>query len=441
MAISMGGGGFVMPGAYQGGGRPAPPVQQMPPEYLAQLREQNRIKKMVAAYESNPGAYTEDKALQIQQLATEAGIPFEPQSNPGARWKKGLLAAIDSAAFGLLPIDEMYKPVNAAERKAVQWGKMAGMVLPWGAPGRLAMGVGNIARGFNAAKGVKGLKDVSTAQRFWAGATNVNPMLKTSKMFGGSGAPIGANIAKETVKTAAKGGGGGVKVISKKVLNDKSKEGNREFFKYFQNIISTGGTGGKAVKSGSGKGFWSSVNKGKTLDEQVNMGLAWMKQNLPKGTLNQIKTDRLRGTVRGLITNPKAPKRYRGVPKKEPLALPAHTPGINTPKAAATTTKSPTDLIKVSSNQIAKNAAQKLAKSTTTTKKMPGGTKVNVGQIISNSLKRTLKSGKKLSKANIRQIMARMPQQLRQGINKLPSNQKAKAVKEWARNNLLNVAT
>ena len=126
-------------------------------------------------------------------------IPFELQSSAGARWLKGGAAALDTALFGLLPND-LYTPVNAAERKAVAWGGAAGYLIPWGAPARVAAGGFNVLRGLKGVKGLKGLKSGTTASRFGAGFSNPVQMLKTAKMFGGTGKnPI--NAAGNIIKT------------------------------------------------------------------------------------------------------------------------------------------------------------------------------------------------------------------------------------------------
>ena len=144
MAIGLG--GIKVPGAVQAAPTNKQQPPQLPPEFYAQLAEQNRVKKLVAAYKAAPTSYSEGEALQIQQQAVAAGIPMEVQSTAGAKWGKGLLSMLDTATFGFLVPDDLYAPVNEAERKAVGWGSMAGMVLPWGGPFRLAGAVGKGAK-------------------------------------------------------------------------------------------------------------------------------------------------------------------------------------------------------------------------------------------------------------------------------------------------------
>ena len=428
--MSMGGGGyFNMPGSANalGGRNQRPAQQQMPPEYLAQLREQNRIKKMVAAYDASPGAYSEDKAMQIQQLAVQAGIPFEIKSTPGTRWKKGLLSALDTAAFGLLPIDEMYRPVNEAERKAVQWGSLAGMALPWGGPGRVVAGLANVGRGLRAGKGIKGaLKGGGAMERFFAGARNVNPMMRSSKWLGGQG-----KVFKEGAGRVSKSAAGMTKFeIPKKLLGKNASK--TQYFNYFQKIIKKGGVGGAKTAKGTGKGFWSNVNKGGTLDEQVNAGLAWMKKNLPPNTLKSVGVKRLRGTIKGLIK--KGSNRYKGAkitdksrllgggakPKQIPWSVGGGPRKIATKVSPGGGTKlSPSELI------------------TKFNKKTTGGG-VKPLKTVSNSLKRVISSGKKLKAGQFKQILAKMNPAYRQLVLKIKDVTKRNNVaKEWAKNNLL----
>ena len=144
----------------------------MPPEYLAQLAEANRVKKLVNAYKASPHVYSESEALQLQQLAISAGIPMEVKSSTGAKWGKGLLSMLDSATFGILVPDDLYAPVNEAERKAVGYGSMLGMINPYGGPFRLA------------GAGLKGLKGISKV----AGGMK-NPIVKN--MIQGFKNPMG----------------------------------------------------------------------------------------------------------------------------------------------------------------------------------------------------------------------------------------------------------
>lgn len=180
-----------VPGAYQPQQQQAQPPQ-LPAEYLAQLKEMNRVKKLVAAYKAAPHSYSEGEALQIQTLAVQAGIPMEVQSTAGARWGKGLLSMLDTATFGILVPNELYTPVNEAERKAVGYGSMAGMLLPWGGPFRLA-GAG--------AKGLKGISKVMKGSK----SPVVKDILSGFKNpFGMKGPGFGKGVQGATgAKTAA----------------------------------------------------------------------------------------------------------------------------------------------------------------------------------------------------------------------------------------------
>ena len=245
--MGIGLGGIKVPGAYQAGPSQSQPPQ-LPPEYLAQLAEQNRVKKLVNAYKASPEAYSEGEALQLQQQAIQAGIPMEIKSSEGARWGKGLLAMVDRATFGLLVPDDLYAPVNAAERKAVGWGQMAGNFVPWGGPFRLA-GAG--AKGLRAlmgtAKGAKNpiVKEIMTGFK--------NPM-GVGKILPGFGKEGAKTAAKKTTETVA-----------------KIPRVGKNFSASMNSIIK------------SKKGFWSGVDKLKTQAEKRKFAKKWIMQNMHKG--------------------------------------------------------------------------------------------------------------------------------------------------------------
>lgn len=168
--------GYAVRGAVQGQG------QQMPPEYVAQQREQNRIKKMVNAYKANPNMYSDTEAQQISMLAVEAGIPFQGiKSGMGSKLWRGAASAADTMALGLIP-NSLYAPRNAGEQKAVDIGSVAGMVAPWGAPMKLAKG------GLAAAKvGAKSMGKGGPAMQAFLKGSGLDKWFKTGKGVKGGG--------------------------------------------------------------------------------------------------------------------------------------------------------------------------------------------------------------------------------------------------------------
>ena len=270
--MSIGLGGIKVPGGVQASrpNNPAPP--QLPAEYLAQLAEQNRVKKLVNAYKAAPQTYGESEALQLQQMAIGAGIPMEVQSSTGAKWGKGLLSMLDTATFGILVPDDLYAPVNEAERKAVGWGSMAGMVLPWGGPFRLA-GAG--------LKGIKGLSGASKALK--------NPAVKN--FMDGFRNPMGVGKVLPGFKNTTSAT---TSAATKKAVSDIPRVG-KNFGKSMNSII-------KKDK----KSFWTAVNAQKTTEAKRKAAAGWLKNNMHKsdaGSKNM--TARVEGWVKNLIKDPK----------------------------------------------------------------------------------------------------------------------------------------
>lgn len=99
-------------------------------------RQMRRTRRLISAaentnYDGDPEFYQ-----QIKGLALQAGVPIKSfKTNPFRLAKTGLLSALDTALFGLLPND-LYTPMNEAERMAAGVGSVAGMVVPWGGPAR-----------------------------------------------------------------------------------------------------------------------------------------------------------------------------------------------------------------------------------------------------------------------------------------------------------------
>ena len=277
MAVSRG--QFYMPGANTTGyNNMQPPSSGFSPEYKAQLAEQNRIKKLVLAYKANPSQYDEDEAIQLQQLAVQAGVPMSIQSEPGAKWIKGGLSALDTALFGLLPND-MYTPVNAAERKAVGYGSMAGLLVPWGGPFRLAgaaakglKAAGTLAMGGKAAKGIKGSKGI------------------LAQAMEGFGNPYG-------VGKYLPGFSKGAKATTRPKIAPYKGKNDRDFFRFM----------GQTTKKGSG--FNRFVAKGKNAAEKEKLAYQWLKENMDPASFKRIGRKRLQGWAKSRF-NPtkKAPK-------------------------------------------------------------------------------------------------------------------------------------
>lgn len=313
--MGIGLGGIRVPGAVQ-----ATPSQHQPPqlpaEYLAQLAEQNRVKKLVNAYKASPESYSESEAMQLQQMAVGAGIPMEVKSSTGAKWGKGLLSMLDTATFGLLVPDDLYAPVNAEERKAVGWGSMAGMVLPWGGPFRLA------------GAGLKGLKGV-----MGAGKALKNPMVKN--MISGFKNPMGVGkVLPGFGKTAAET----TKAVTKEVAKKIPRIG-KDFT----------GSMGKIIDVNKG-GFWKAVKKGKTQAEKRKIAKGWIMQNMHKGDRgSKNMAARVEGWLAKKFPDP-----------KKPLQLGAGAPRIGPGTRAGTVNEK--GVIHMGSGDIAKKAKSKKPK-------------------------------------------------------------------------------
>jgi hypothetical protein len=272
-------GGFYMPGANTTGyNNNMPQVQQMDPAYKAQLAEQNRIKKLVAAYKTNPSQYDQDESMQLQQLAVGAGIPMAIQSEPGAKWIKGGLAALDTALFGLVP-NSVYEPVNAAEKKAVAYGSMAGMLIPWGAPFRAA---GGVVRGVKAAAGIKKASTIAKTAKKMASPTVASEFVKGLKN------PFGAG---KYLPFMGQGGKAASKVKSLPnylAYNAKKHSGKGSGFSKLVNAN---------IKHVGRADYEKAIALGKTPAEKAKLGAAWMKTNTPE-LYNKIGFKRLQGWVK-----------------------------------------------------------------------------------------------------------------------------------------------
>ena len=234
-----------VPGALQAPSTQNERPPQLPAEYYAQLQEMNRVKKLVNAYKAAPHSYSEGEAVQLQQLAIGAGIPMEVESTAGARWGKGLLSMLDTATFGILVPNELYAPVNEAERKAVGWGSVAGMINPYGGPFRLAGA---------AAKGVKGIS------AFAKGAKS--PLVKS--ILGGFKNPMGVG------KVLPGFGGAAAKTAAKTAVKEAPKIG-KNFSQGMNSVIKQDKTG-----------FWKVVNAAKTPAAKRAAAKNWIFKNMNK---------------------------------------------------------------------------------------------------------------------------------------------------------------
>jgi hypothetical protein len=189
-------------------------------------RQMNRTRRLINAaqqtnYDGDPEYYQ-----QIKGLALQAGIPIKAfKSNPFRLAKTGLLSALDTALLGLVPND-LYTPMNEAERNAAAVGAVGGALLPWGAPARLfqAGGAALKASGFAASGPWKAAIDAFMRR---------NP-------------GVSKEVAEQAVKSGASTGS--------KVLDDAIQAGSKPF------MPKGGGTpninktlqGGAAPKTGGG---------------------------------------------------------------------------------------------------------------------------------------------------------------------------------------------
>jgi hypothetical protein len=189
-------------------------------------RQMNRTRRLINAaqqtnYDGDPEYYQ-----QIKGLALQAGIPIKAfKSNPFRLAKTGLLSALDTALLGLVPND-MYTPMNEAERNAAAVGAVGGALLPWGAPARL------FQAGSAALKASK-----FTASGPWKAA--IDAFMRRNP-----------GVSKEVAEQAVKSGAG----TGSKVLDDAIQAGGKPF------MPKGGGTpninqtlqGGAAPKTGGG---------------------------------------------------------------------------------------------------------------------------------------------------------------------------------------------
>jgi hypothetical protein len=124
-------------------------------------------------YDGDPEYYQ-----QIKAIALQAGIPIKSfKTNPFRLAKTGALSMLDTALFGFLP-NELYTPMNEAEKTAATVGAGAGMFLPWGGP----------ARAFQAGKAVLGgqkFMQSGTAKKAWDAFLRRNP--KAAQTLQGKG--------------------------------------------------------------------------------------------------------------------------------------------------------------------------------------------------------------------------------------------------------------
>ena len=114
----------------------------------ASAKKKRNLALMLKDYRKNPSKYGPDQRLFLEQQAMEAGLPMpDTKINPLKAVAKGGAAALDTALFGLLP-NELYTPLNQAERIATGIGGVAGAFV--GGPaalGRLALrGVSGLPR-------------------------------------------------------------------------------------------------------------------------------------------------------------------------------------------------------------------------------------------------------------------------------------------------------
>ena len=105
-------------------------------------RQMNRTRRLISAAENTNYDGDPEYYQQIKGLALQAGIPIKSfRTNPFRLAKTGLLSALDSALFGIIPND-MYTPMNEAERSAAAIGGIGGALLPWGLPMRTLRAAG-----------------------------------------------------------------------------------------------------------------------------------------------------------------------------------------------------------------------------------------------------------------------------------------------------------
>jgi hypothetical protein len=120
-------------------------------------RQMQKLTNMIKAAEATNYDGDTEYYQQIKALAMQAGVPIKNfKTNPFRMAKAGLLSFADTALLGLVPND-WYTPMNSAEEAAAGIGSVGGMLLPWGAPAKLARGAMGAFRGAQgAAKGAAG---------------------------------------------------------------------------------------------------------------------------------------------------------------------------------------------------------------------------------------------------------------------------------------------
>ena len=284
--MGIGLGGIKVPGAVQASPTSNNKPPELPAEYYAQLQEMSRVKKLVNAYKAAPHSYSEGEALQIQQLAVGAGIPMEIESSAGARWMKGLLSMVDTATLGILVPNDLYTPVNDAERKAVSMGSMAGMLVPWGGPFRLAGA---------AAKGIKGLTGAAKVAKnpamksLMQGLTNPFGVGKVLPGFSGAATKTAAKTAVKEAPRIGKNFGKG--------MNSIIKQDKNGFWKVV-NAAKTPAAKRKAAKDWIFRNMNQADRAGKGMGPRVE---GWLKKKFP----DKVKKKAVTPKVKALQPGPK----------------------------------------------------------------------------------------------------------------------------------------
>ena len=168
-------------------------------------RQMQRIQRMVSAAESSNYDGDPEYYNQIKAIAMQAGIPIKGfKTNPFRLAKVGLMSMADPALLGLLP-NELYTPegghVNPYEAAADAGGMIAGSVLPWGLPARLAKG-GMAALGAGGGVGAKdALAKLMTNPRMKAFKEGFLRQTPSATAATTAAAPVATTTA---TKTAAK---------------------------------------------------------------------------------------------------------------------------------------------------------------------------------------------------------------------------------------------
>tara|TARA_R100000808_G_C2155375_1_gene167700 strand:- start:3744 stop:4763 length:1020 start_codon:yes stop_codon:yes gene_type:complete len=137
----------------------------------ANAKKKAKLSAKLRDYRINPGKYGRDQRMWLEQQAMEAGLPMpDTETNMAKAVGKGLASAADTAMFGLLP-NELYTPLNQAERVATGIGGLAGLAVPFGGPMKLMRGLGGAAFGAagikGAGKGFSGLLNAPSKSPAW----------------------------------------------------------------------------------------------------------------------------------------------------------------------------------------------------------------------------------------------------------------------------------